>query len=250
MNRRANHGLLAALDEGEMSTIVENRRKLKSILGRLERAYGRRKWKSSGDPLSVLVGTILSQNTNGANSSAGFRKLRDKFATWEQAADAPVRAIRGCIRVSGLSRIKAPRIRSILRRIRTEHGAVSLEFLRSCDPQDAFDYLMKFDGVGPKTAWCVLLFSFGMKVFPVDTHIHRIAGRLGLLGELGMRTSAEKAHEVLAPLIAPDKRYATHVLLIAHGRRTCLARRPRCNQCCILQFCTHAQAELGIDEGQ
>ena len=233
-----------------MSSVAEDRRKLKSVLGRLERAHGRRKWKSSGDPLSVLVGTILSQNTNGANSSAGFRELRDKFATWEQVADAPVRAIAGCIRVSGLSKIKAPRIRSILRRIRAKHGALSLEFLRSCDPQDAFDYLMRFDGVGPKTAWCVLLFSFGMKVFPVDTHIHRIAGRLGVLGELGGRASAEKAHEILAPLIAPANRYAMHVLLIAHGRRTCLARRPRCNQCCILQFCPHGQAELEIDEGR
>lgn len=223
------------------SSRTDPRPKLRSVLRRLRGAYGKREWNGAREPVGVLVGTILSQNTNGANSSAGFVRLRERFPTWEQVADAPVRSIARCIRVSGLSRIKAPRIRSILRQIRTERRRISLAFLRRRDPEDAFDYLLQFDGVGPKTALCVLMFSFGMHVFPVDTHIHRVAGRLGALPE---KTSAEMAHELLAPLIAPKDRYAMHVLLIEHGRKTCLARNPRCPQCGILNLCPHGQAKL------
>ncbi len=189
----------------------------------------------------MLVGTILSQNTSGANSSAGYRALRERFATWEQVADAPVRQIERCIRVSGLSRIKAPRIRAILRAVRADRGRVDLEFLGSLPPQEGSAYLMQFTGIGPKTAWCVLLFAFGMAVFPVDTHIRRIACRLGLIGP---KTTAEGACEILTPLIRPADRYALHLLLVAHGRTICLARRPRCDHCRLLQLCPHGQANF------
>ncbi len=213
-------------------------------MARLERTYGERRWQGRREPVAVLVGTILSQNTNSANSQAGFRRLRERFPTWQQVADTPLGSIARCIRVSGLSKIKAPRIRSILRQIRAERGRISLNFLRDLPPQEAFKYLVRFDGVGPKTAWCVLMFSFGKNVFPVDTHIHRIAFRLGLLDG---KVLPEKAHELLKPLIAPKDRYAMHVLLIAHGRQTCLARKPKCDQCCILQFCGHDRARLAAN---
>ena len=212
--------------------------KAKTLLKRLERAYGVRKWRSFGKAVDLLVETILSQNTNDANSSAGYRRLRRRFRTWNRVADAPVCEVEECIRVSGLSRIKAPRIQRILQEIRASRGKIDLEFLKSATPRQAYDYLTGFNGVGPKTAQCVLLFAFGMPVFPVDTHIFRIARRLGLLPR---RATAANAHEVLTPLIAPEDRYAMHILLIAHGRRTCRARGPLCEWCCLLDLCPHGR---------
>jgi len=213
-------------------------KRMREILARLRRTYGRRRRRRDGTGVDTLVGTILSQNTSGANSSAGFRRLKERFASWDAAADAPVREIERCIRVSGLGRLKAPRIRRILRAIREERGRISIEFLRRRAPDKAYDYLRQFPGVGPKTALCVLLFSFGMPVFPVDTHIHRIARRLGLVGP---SVTAGRAHEALTPRIAPDDRYEMHVLLIAHGRQTCRAQRPRCGECHLLSLCPHGQ---------
>jgi len=153
--------------------------------------------------VAVLVATILSQNTSAANSSAGFRRLRERFATWDDLADARVRAIERCIRVS----VVLP-----------DWG--------------------RFDGVGPKTALCVLMFALGMPVFPVDTHIFRITRRLGLLPD---GISPQRAHEILTPLIAPGDRYEMHLLLIAHGRRICLARDPKCSRCPLLSLCEFAE---------
>ena len=207
---------------------------LENVLKVLKRTYGPRRRRRWGKAVDMLVGTILSQNTSDANSSAGFQRLTDAFATWDDVADAPVAAIERCIRVSGLSRIKAPRIRNILRQVRTERGSIDLEFLAEMPPVEAAEALLRFQGVGPKTALCVLLFALGMPVFPVDTHIHRIAQRLGVLPP---GTSADRAHEVLTPLIRPGDRYAMHVLLIAHGRAICKAQKPRCMECRVLQYC-------------
>jgi len=214
---------------------------LRNVLQRLRDTYGPREWPGRRDPVDVLVGTILSQNTSGANSSAGFRRLKEKFPDWDAAAHARTAAIERCIRVSGLSRIKAPRIRAILRRVRQDRGRIELDFLADMPPQAACDALLAFDGVGPKTALCVLLFALGMPVFPVDTHIHRIARRLGVLSD---GVPAERAHEVLTPLVDPPDRYAMHVLLIAHGRAVCRARSPRCTECPLRSVC-----RLGKGEG-
>jgi len=207
------------------------------ILRRLVGAYGRPK-RRRGDGVDCLVGTILSQNTSGANSSAGFRRLKERFRTWDAAADARVSLIERCIRVSGLGRVKAPRIRRILREIRADRGGIDLQFLGKLNADDAFRYLLRFDGVGPKTALCVLLFALGMDVFPVDTHIYRITRRLGLLPD---GTPENQAHEVLSPMIAAGNRFAMHVLLIAHGRAVCRARNPRCDECCLLPLCAHGR---------
>ncbi|MHC4981610.1 MAG: endonuclease III domain-containing protein [Planctomycetota bacterium] len=220
----------------------ESRRKASRILRLLEVTYGPRKWRPGRSPVDVLVGTILSQSTNSANSSAGFKNLKKRFGSWEAVAEAPVGSIASCIRVGGLARQKAPRIRKILRRIRSDRGRVSLQFLRKLPAEQAYEYLIQFDGVGPKTALCVLMFSFGMAVFPVDTHIYRLARRLGLLDE---ETPASKAHEVLAPMIAPADRYAMHLLLIAHGRAVCKARAPGCGDCCLLGLCPHGKQARG-----
>lgn len=154
--------------------------------------------------------------------------------TWNAVADAPTADVEKCIRISGLSRIKAPRIQTILRQVRATRGRISLEFLKAMPPEDAYSYLRAFAGVGPKTASCVLLFSLGMPLFPVDTHVLRIARRLELAN---VRTDAEELQEMLTPLIPPADRYAMHILLITHGRRTCAARSLRCRHCQLLELC-------------
>lgn len=211
---------------------------LSQILLLLRREYGPRPAKIWGNGVSVLVETILSQNTSNKNSAAGYRQLRRQFKTWNQVADAPVGEVERHIRVSGLSNQKAPRIRSILRQIREKHGKIDLQFLSAMNDEEAYDYLMDFNGVGPKTANCTLLFAFGKSLFPVDTHIHRIAIRLGLIPA---KATAEQAHDLLKPMIPPGDRYEMHILLIEHGRKTCKARNPRCGECVLLDLCPYGK---------
>jgi endonuclease III len=216
----------------------QNPATMRRILPLLRRAYGPRPPECWGDGVSVLVDTILSQNTSAANSDAGYRQLRRRFRSWNQVADAPVEEVERHIRVSGLSNQKAPRIQAILRRIRDERGRIDLQFLRDLPDDKAYAYLRAFPGVGPKTACCTLLFAFNKALFPVDTHIHRIARRLGLVGP---RATADQAHDLLTPRIAPQDRYETHVLLIEHGRKTCRAINPRCSECALLKLCPYGR---------
>jgi endonuclease-3 len=213
----------------------------RTILHRLQKAYGKRPWKCWGKGVDVLVDTILSQNTSNKNSDAGYRQLRRRFKSWNQVAAAPTAEVERHIRVSGLSNQKAPRIQAILQQIKLDRGKIDLQFLADLDDQLAYDYLTKFKGVGPKTANCVLLFAFKHAVFPVDTHIHRIARRLKLIGP---KTSADQAHDLLKPMIAPKDRYEMHVLLIEHGRKTCKAINPRCDDCTLLSLCPYGQRRV------
>jgi endonuclease-3 len=219
---------------------------LRRILPILRRAYGRRRpnrgAKGRPDIVSMLVDTILSQNTNNANSTAGFEGLRRELPTWDAVADARTSRIERCIRVSGLARTKAPRIRAILREIRRRRGRIELDYLDAMSDEEVFAELTAFRGVGPKTALCTMLFAMGRNVFPVDTHIFRIARRLGVMPEA---VPFARAHEHLTPLIAPRDRYAMHVLLIAHGRAVCKAGRPRCDECRILAWCSFGQERMG-----
>ena len=216
------------------------RLKLARVLELLRVEHGRRVWRRGGSAVAELIGTILSQNTTGANSSAGFRRLWRRFRSFIAMADAPVGEIERCIRVCGLSRIKAPRIRAILRQIRERSPGrrISLAFLDAMPIDQATDYLLAFDGVGPKTAACVLMFAFGKAVFPVDTHVARIARRLGVVAE---GASSEQVQDILTPLIPPGDRYEMHLLLIAHGRRICRARSPRCDGCPLRRICAYGR---------
>jgi len=216
-------------------------RDVEAVLRLLRKAYGARPARTWGKGVDVLVETILSQNTSNRNSEAGFRQLRRQFKTWDAVADAPVEQVERWIRVAGLSRIKAPRIQAILRQIREEKGRITLEFLRRRTVEEAISYLRGFKGVGPKTIDCLLLFAFAMPVFPVDTHIHRIARRLKWIGP---KVSAEKAHDLLEPAVPPEHRYEMHVLLIEHGRKTCKALNPRCEKCVILELCPFGKQRL------
>ncbi|RME91224.1 MAG: endonuclease III [Anaerolineae bacterium] len=204
----------------------------------LLKVYGEPRWRTPLPPLDELVSTILSQNTNDANRDRAFHALRARFPTWEAVRDAPTEAVIAAIRPAGLANQKGPRIQNVLRQITEERGALDLNFLADLPPEEARAWLKRFKGVGPKTAAIVLLFSLGKSAFPVDTHIYRVTGRIGLRPE---KMSVEKAHEHLERLFPPETYYAAHLNLIRLGREVCRARRPRCEACPIRSLCDYGQ---------
>ena len=214
---------------------------LRRVFERLSALYGIPKRERSGTALDELILTVLSQNTNDRNSGEGFRQLKAAFPNWGAVEKAPARRVAAAIRVSGLSNIKSVRIQEILRRIRKERGGHSLEFLKNAEPAAAQEYLLSIPGVGPKTAACVLLFSFGKPLFPVDTHIHRVTQRLGILGP---KVNAVEAHRQLQAQVPAEIVYPLHLLLIRHGRETCHARNPECAHCVLLSLCPTGKARL------
>jgi endonuclease-3 len=188
--------------------------------------------------LDQLVSTILSQNTNDVNRDRAYKQLRQMFPTWEEVRDAPVEKVIEAIRTAGLANQKAPRIQRALRRITEEQGALSLDFLTEMSLDEARAWLTSLNGVGPKTAAIVLLFGLDRPAFPVDTHVHRLSKRLGLIDE---RTSANKAHDVLESSIKPEWYYTFHLNLVRHGRQVCHARSPECEICVLSDQCRFFQ---------
>ena len=204
----------------------------------LRREYGDPKLAPARSLLGQLVETILSQNTTDTNSSRAFRKLRRQFPRWDDVLAARTSAVAQAIWSAGLANTKAPRIQTILRRIRNERGRLSLAHLRRMTNTGVMAYLLALPGVGPKTAACVLLFGMGRDVFPVDTHIHRLCRRLGIVSNF---TSAEKTQEQMAGAIPKGRALALHINLIRHGRRICRAQRPRCDACALAAICPSAR---------
>jgi len=201
----------------------------------LLREYGDHPWQAS-DPVATLVSTILSQNTNDVNRDCAFSRLRKRFPTWDAVRDAPLDALIDAIRPAGLAPTKAPRIQEALHRITRERGEISLDFLAGMPLEDAREWLLGIPGVGPKTAAIVLLFSLGRPAFPVDTHVHRVTRRLGLIPS---STSREKAHELMEQLVSPETYYPFHINLISHGRAVCHSRNPECAVCLLQDFCEY-----------
>lgn len=198
--------------------------------------YGQPEWRNPLPPLDELVSTILSQNTNDVNRDRAFDALVARYPTWEAVRDAPQEEVIDTIRVAGLANQKGPRIQAVLRSITEKRGRLDLEFLKDFPGQEAFEWLQQFKGVGPKTAAIVLQFSLDKPAFPVDTHVHRITGRLGLRPE---KMSAEKAHEYLAGLFPPETYYAAHLNIIRLGREICSARKPDCPNCPLNDICEY-----------
>jgi endonuclease-3 len=216
--------------------MVQNRtdRGIKQILDFLSKKYGTPEPNPQHDSISVLVQTILSQNTSDVNSADAFKSLGASFGNWEEVADADAGAIAYSIRSGGLGLIKAQRIKEALKEIMRKRDRLELDFLSGLEMQEAENWLLQLPGVGLKTARCVLLFSLGMPTLPVDTHIMRVAGRLGLIspGE-----SFSEAHYLLGEMVPPENVYQFHILVIEHGRSTCLARNPRCRGCVLQEIC-------------
>jgi endonuclease-3 len=200
--------------------------------------YGQREWRSRLDPLSELIFTILSQNTSDVNRDRAWVRLKDRFPTWESVLAADAAELAEAIRPGGLANMKAPRIQEVLRAIQMERGEFTLDFLAEMEVDQAKKWLTSLNGVGPKTAAIVLLFSLGKPAFPVDTHVHRVSRRLGLIGP---KTSREKAHEVLEELLPPEIYFTFHLNLIAHGREVCKSQRPRCATCILQEHCDYYQ---------
>lgn len=204
------------------------------ILRLLKKEYGLRHWQPDRDPVSTLIATVLTQNTSDTNSKRAFDALIDRFGSWESVAVATADEIAECIRAGGLAEVKAKRIKLILDRIREQQGCLDLSLLAGLPLPEARWWLRQLPGVGPKTASCVLLFSLGKPALPVDTHVFRVARRLGLIDP---RVSPGRAHELLEKLVPPTDIYAFHVLMIEHGRRICKAQRPRCDLCVLQEPC-------------
>lgn len=214
-----------------------------AIHHRLLEFYGEPVWRNPLPALDELVSTILSQNTNDANRDRAFTALRQRFPTWEAVRDAPQEAVIAAIRPAGLANQKGPRIQTVLHEITAQRGALDLGFLADLPVEVAGEWLLQFKGVGPKTTAIVLLFALGKPAFPVDTHVYRVTGRLGLRPE---KITVEQAHAVLGQLFPPQAYYAAHLNIIRLGREICQARRPLCPICPLQDLCDYYAAHYPV----
>lgn len=206
------------------------RKRVRAIRDRLRELYGRKRNEPHQDPVHELVLTILSQNTNDNNRDVAYRGLRDALGDWTSIRDAPTAEVIAAIRPGGLANTKGPRIQEVLRALGPDP---ELEWLRTAPREVAIEYLTSLPGVGRKTAACVMIFAFGRPEIPVDTHVHRVGGRLGLFRE---RASFEEAHDEMLAVTDSDDAYELHMNLIEHGRRVCRPR-PRCGECALARMC-------------
>jgi endonuclease-3 len=211
-----------------------DRRRLSAILRRLARAYGTPPPPRHLPPLEELVLTVLSQHTSDTNRDRAYADLRRRFGVWDEIAEAPLPALAKAIRRGGLGPTKAVRIRAMLRGIRDSGVPLDEHAFTAVPDQDLWETLIALPGVGPKTAACVLLFSLDRPYFPVDTHVHRVAIRLGLVPP---RSDAVATQAAFQESVADGDMYPLHMNLIRHGREVCTAQRPRCSECVLRDLC-------------
>lgn len=216
---------------------MDNKERALAVHHLLMEKYGEPVWRNPLPPLHELVSTILSQNTSDTNRDRAFNRLVDRFPTWEAVRDADEDEVIDAIRPAGLANQKGPRIQQVLREITAHRGSLDLSFLADLPLSDAMEWLQSFKGVGPKTASIVMLFALGKPAFPVDTHVYRVTGRIGLRPE---KMTADQAHVHLAALFPPETYYAAHLNLIRLGREICTARKPYCSICPLVEICDYA----------
>jgi endonuclease III len=207
------------------------------VTRRLTELYGELPF-SSKDPMSMLVDILLSHRTRDEQTAAAWDNLLKRFGSWEAVRDAPTQEVQDAIANVNFPEVKAPRLQTIMRQITAERGNLNLDFLRDLPAEEGAAWLNRFEGVGPKTAACVLLFSCQKPLLPVDVHVHRVSGRLGLIGK---KVSADAAHTLLQALLPQDARsiYNFHKALLRHGQRICVYERPRCNKCALTDLCDY-----------
>jgi endonuclease-3 len=208
---------------------------VRAIRDRLRELYGRPVNDPHGHPIAELVRTILSQNTNDANRDVAYGRLRERFPTWAEVRDAPLEEVMEAIRPGGLAQSKAPRIQEVLRRITSPAGEPDLDWLADADRERALAHLTALPGVGRKTAACVMIFALGRPEIPVDVHVYRVGGRLGLFRE---GASFDEAHDEMLAITDPEDAYELHINLIRHGRAICRPR-PRCPECALRRMCPY-----------
>lgn len=203
----------------------------------LESIYGVPEARSM-DPVDLLVMTILSQNTSDINSGRAFEQLKSRFRSYTEILNASEEEIADAIRPGGLAEIKAARIKGALKRLREDFGSVDLSQLQMMSAEEARRYLTSIPGIGPKTASVLMLFGFGMPAMPVDTHVHRVSKRIGLVPE---GASVEETQRILERITPREKYLSLHINLIRHGRLVCKARNPLCNRCELRDLCRYMQ---------
>lgn len=223
--------------ENQTNELLE---KAESIFSRLLNLFGLPEWREPLPAIDELISTILSQNTNDRNRDVAFFALRSRFPTWEEVRDADPDEVINEIRPAGLANQKGPRIQKVLQQITEERGNLDLNFLKNYPAEEAHAWLTRFHGVGPKTAAIVLQFALEIPAFPVDTHVYRVSGRLGLRPE---KMNADQAHPHLASLFSPNIYGPAHLNLIRLGREICLARKPKCEICPLTDLCDYYQSQ-------
>jgi len=215
-----------------------NSRRIRALNGRLDKIYGPFKPFRKMDGVEELIVTVLSQNTNDVNRDRAYRNLRSKFPTWDAILEATQKEVEDAIRVGGLAHNKSIAIIKILSELKNRYGEFTVDPIVKLPIREALQELKKLPGVGTKTAACVLVFSYGKPVIPVDTHVHRLSRRLGLAVD---KASPDQVFEVLMEIVPDDIKYSFHVLLIRHGRNICHSRNPRCRECNLSELCPSAQ---------
>ena len=209
---------------------------IRSVLARLVEVFGLPEWRNPLPPVDELVCTILSQNTNDHNRDIAFTSLKNRFPAWEEVLDADEGEIISAIRIAGLANQKGPRIKAVLTKIQLERGNLDLSFLAELPLEDARTWLLRFKGVGRKTAAIVLQFSLNRPAFPVDTHIYRVTGRLGVRPPA---INVDQTHLLMERIVDPRDFYAGHLNLIRLGREICHARKPNCPLCPVNDLCAY-----------
>ena len=218
-----------------------DKRKINNISNSLEKSFGIPTWNGPTDPLDSLIKTILSQNTNDRNRDRSYESLRERYPTWEKVLRARTENIAKAIRVGGLANQKSLRIRAILAWLKKEYGELSLNSICDMSFDQALETFGHLKGIGIKTLAVVLMFACGRDVFPVDTHVHRICRRLGLIP---MNATADKTFHMMRDRVPRGTSYSLHMNMLALGRRICHSRRPRCNECPILKHCQFGQERI------
>lgn len=229
------------------SKMCGNVGKIGEVMDLLKEEYGVPEVGDRGTPLESLVQVILSQNTNDKNRDRAWRSLKRSFENLGDVINTDVDDIADAISVAGLHNTKAERIKKCLEEIKERRGELDLSFLEDMDVEEAKNWLRQLPGIGPKSAAVVLNFSFGKETFPVDTHVFRVTKRLGLVPE---KTTREKAHEILEEKVPDGRKQEFHINLIKHGRKICIARKPRCERCSLSGVCDYFARNRPLDSNK
>ncbi|MDZ7725642.1 MAG: endonuclease III [candidate division KSB1 bacterium] len=203
----------------------------------LETQFGVPKYKGRGNPLDSLIKTILSQSTNDRNRDTAYDRLKQRFPAWKDVMNAPRSEVVDAIRPAGLSNQKSERIQDVLKWIEGKYGSLNIDVICDQNPDEVIETLLPLKGIGIKTISVVLMFTCGVDIFPVDTHVHRLCRRLEFVPP---RASAEKTYYQMQPLVPEGRSYSFHMNLLKLGRSICRARRPRCAECPLQAFCPSA----------
>ncbi len=212
------------------------RRRVAAVVDLLRAVYGDPRLGNPTDPVDDLIFVLLSARTPPSRAIAAYDTLRDRYGSWETVARAPHEDLATLLAPAGFARRRSHQIRGAIAAIRAAFGSVTLDPLRDRTEGDAEEFLVRLPGVSRKTAKCVMMYTLGFRVLPVDVHVHRISFRLGWI----TIPRPEQSHAALEAIVPPALRYSLHVGCIAHGRATCTARAPRCRSCALLSCCARA----------